>query len=92
MVNGAGIPQTKMREDATTGQYYARVFADAGVRKILRLMGPAIFGVSVAQINMMLDTILASFLQTGSISWLYYADRLLEFPVHLRPVLRQHMP
>lgn len=56
-------------------------FADAGVRKILRLMGPAIFGVSVAQINMMLDTILASFLQTGSISWLYYADRLCEFPL-----------
>ena len=56
-------------------------FGDAGVRKILRLMGPAIFGVSVAQINMMLDTILASFLQTGSISWLYYADRLCEFPL-----------
>jgi putative peptidoglycan lipid II flippase len=44
-------------------------------------MGPAIFGVSVAQINMMLDTILASFLKTGSISWLYYADRLCEFPL-----------
>ncbi len=43
--------------------------------------GPAIFGVSVAQINMMLDTILASFLETGSISWLYYADRLCEFPL-----------
>ena len=56
-------------------------FSDPGVRKILRLMGPAIFGVSVAQINMMLDTILASFLQTGSISWLYYADRLCEFPL-----------
>ena len=56
-------------------------FSDPGVRKILRLMGPAIFGVSVAQINMMLDTILASYLQTGSISWLYYADRLCEFPL-----------
>jgi len=56
-------------------------FRDPGVRKILRLMGPAIFGVSVAQINMMLDTILASFLVTGSISWLYYADRLCEFPL-----------
>jgi putative peptidoglycan lipid II flippase len=56
-------------------------FLDPGVRKILRLMGPAIFGVSVAQINMMLDTILASFLKTGSISWLYYADRLCEFPL-----------
>ena len=56
-------------------------FSDPGVVKILRLMGPAIFGVSVAQINMMLDTILASYLQTGSISWLYYADRLCEFPL-----------
>lgn len=56
-------------------------FADPGVRKILRLMGPAMFGVSVAQINIMLDTILASLLQTGSISWLYYADRLCEFPL-----------
>ena len=56
-------------------------FADAGVKKILRLMGPAMFGVSVAQINLMLDTLIASFLQTGSISWLYYSDRLVEFPL-----------
>ena len=54
---------------------------DPGVRKILRLMGPAIFGVSVAQINLLLDTVLASFLQTGSISWLYYSDRLMELPL-----------
>ena len=52
-----------------------------GVRKILRLMLPAIFGASVAQINLMLDTLIASFLQTGSISWLYYSDRLVEFPL-----------
>lgn len=56
-------------------------FAHTGVRKILRLMGPAIFGVSVAQINLLLDTVIASFLETGSISWLYYADRLVEFPL-----------
>ena len=56
-------------------------FAHEGVRKILRLMGPAMFGVSVAQLNLMLDTIIASFLQTGSISWLYYSDRLVEFPL-----------
>jgi putative peptidoglycan lipid II flippase len=56
-------------------------FADRGVKKILRLMGPAMFGVSVAQINLMLDTLIASFLQTGSISWLYYSDRLVEFPL-----------
>jgi putative peptidoglycan lipid II flippase len=55
--------------------------AHAGVRKILGLMGPAVFGVSVAQISLMLDTIIASFLQTGSVSWLYYSDRLVEFPL-----------
>lgn len=52
-----------------------------GVRKITRLMIPAMFGVSVAQINLLLDTLLASFLVTGSISWLYYSDRLVEFPL-----------
>lgn len=52
-----------------------------GVRTILKLMGPAIFGVSVSQINLLLDTVLASFLQTGSVSWLYYSDRLAELPL-----------
>lgn len=52
-----------------------------GVKKILRLMIPAIFGSSVAQINLLLDTIIASFLITGSVTWLYYSDRLLEFPL-----------
>jgi putative peptidoglycan lipid II flippase len=52
-----------------------------GVRKILRLMGPAIFGVSVSQINLLLDTVIASFLPTGSVSWLYYSDRLSELPL-----------
>ncbi|KMT64880.1 murein biosynthesis integral membrane protein MurJ [Catenovulum maritimum] len=56
---------------------------DAGVKKIRLLMIPALFGVSVSQINLLFDTVLASFLQTGSISWLYYADRLLEFPLGL---------
>ena len=54
-----------------------------GVVKIRTLMIPALFGVSVSQINLLLDTFIASFLQTGSISWLYYADRLLEFPLGL---------
>ena len=54
---------------------------DKGVRRILKLMAPAMFGVSVAQINLLLDTVLASFLQTGSISWLYYSDRLMELPL-----------
>jgi len=52
-----------------------------GVRRILNLMLPAILGSSVAQINLLLDTIIASFLVTGSVSWLYYSDRLVEFPL-----------
>lgn len=52
-----------------------------GVSKIRTLIVPALFGVSVTQINLLLDTLIASFLVTGSISWLYYADRLLEFPL-----------
>jgi putative peptidoglycan lipid II flippase len=55
--------------------------ADPGVRKILRLMVPGIIGSSVSQINLLFDTLLASFLITGSVSWLYYADRLVEFPL-----------
>lgn len=54
-----------------------------GVRRILRLMAPAILGSSVAQINLLLDTIIASFLTAGSLSWLYYSDRLMEFPLGL---------
>ena len=52
-----------------------------GVRKILLLMGPAVFAVSVSQINLLLDTILASLLPQGSVSWLYYSDRLTELPL-----------
>lgn len=53
---------------------------DEGVWRILKLMGPAVLGVSVAQISLILNTIFASLLVTGSVSWLYYADRLMEFP------------
>jgi putative peptidoglycan lipid II flippase len=52
-----------------------------GVQKIIKLMIPALFGSSVAQVNLLFDTFIASFLVTGSVSWLYYADRLLEFPL-----------
>jgi len=52
-----------------------------GVRRIMRLMAPAVFGSSVAQINLLIDTIIASFLIAGSVSWLYYSDRLMEFPL-----------
>ncbi len=53
---------------------------DFGVRRVLKLMGPAILGVSVIQISLLINTIFASFLSKGSVSWLYYADRLMEFP------------
>jgi putative peptidoglycan lipid II flippase len=55
-------------------------FTDPGVRRVLKLMGPAVFGVSIAQVSLLINTIFASFLANGSVSWLYYADRLMEFP------------
>ena len=54
---------------------------DEGVKKVRTLMLPALFGVSVTQINLLLNQIIASFLVTGSITWLYYSDRLIEFPL-----------
>lgn len=54
-----------------------------GVRQVGRLLLPAMFAASVSQINTLIDTMLASTLVTGSISWLYYADRLLELPIGL---------
>lgn len=56
-------------------------FRDNGVRKVLKLMVPALFGVSVSQVNLLLDTLFASFLAVGSVSWLYFSDRLMEFPL-----------
>jgi putative peptidoglycan lipid II flippase len=53
---------------------------DEGMRRVIRQMGPAVFGVSIAQISLIINTIFASFLVAGSVSWLYYADRLMEFP------------
>lgn len=52
-----------------------------GVQKVLTLMMPALFGVSVSQINLMLDSVLASFLPTGSVAWLYYSERVSELPL-----------
>lgn len=54
---------------------------ETGVARVVQLMTPALFGSSVAQINLLLDTLIASFLAAGSVSWLYYADRLVEFPL-----------
>jgi putative peptidoglycan lipid II flippase len=51
-----------------------------GVRRMLKLMAPAAFGVSISQVSLLINTIFASFLVSGSVSWLYYADRLMEFP------------
>lgn len=56
-------------------------FRDPGVKRVLKMMVPALFGVSVSQINLLLDTLFASFLIVGSVSWLYYSDRLMEFPL-----------
>jgi putative peptidoglycan lipid II flippase len=56
---------------------------DEGVWRVVKQMGPAVFGVSIGQISFLISTIFASFLITGSVSWLYYADRLMEFPTGL---------
>ena len=53
------------------------------VWRVIKLMGPAIFAVSIAQVSQVINTIFASFLPSGSISWMYYADRLMEFPTGL---------
>lgn len=55
--------------------------SDPGVRRVLRLMGPAVLAASVGQLNSLINTLIASFLDAGSLSWLYYSDRLLEFPL-----------
>lgn len=60
---------------------WPRLARHSEVSKVFRLMIPAIFGSSVAQINLLVNRILASFLVTGSVSWLYYSDRLMEFPL-----------
>jgi putative peptidoglycan lipid II flippase len=63
--------------------HLVRAWKDAGVRRILRLMAPAALGVSVSQVSLLINTLFASFLAAGSVSWLYYADRLMEFPAGL---------
>ncbi|MFY3384393.1 murein biosynthesis integral membrane protein MurJ [Paracidovorax sp. MALMAid1276] len=58
-------------------------WADPGVRRVLTLMGPILLGVGVAQISLMINTQIASYLAPGSVTWLFYADRLMEFPTAL---------
>ena len=55
--------------------------AHEGVARVISLILPAVFGVSVSQINLLVDTVIASFLVTGSVSWLYFSDRMVEFPL-----------
>jgi putative peptidoglycan lipid II flippase len=55
-------------------------FSNPGVRRVLKLMAPTAFGVSVSQLSLLINTIFASYLVSGSVSWLYYADRLMELP------------
>lgn len=84
-VLGAGIVQLLFQLPFLTKMHLLPMpcwgWSDPGVKRILTLMLPAIFGVSVSQINLLLDTLLASFLPTGSVSWLYYSDRLSELPL-----------
>ena len=56
---------------------------EPGVRRILALMAPALLGVGVAQVSLMINTQIASYLAPGSVTWLFYADRLMEFPTAL---------
>ena len=56
-------------------------FYDKGSVKVIKLMGPAIIGTAAVQVNLLIDTIVASLLVTGSISWLYFSDRLIELPL-----------
>ena len=58
-------------------------FIDENVRKIIKIFIPATFAVSIAQISIIINTNIASRLETGSISWLSYADRIMEFPTAL---------
>ncbi|MEQ9859929.1 murein biosynthesis integral membrane protein MurJ [Pectobacterium cacticida] len=53
---------------------------DPSVWRVIKLMGPAVLGVSVSQVSLIINTIFASFLSEGAVSWMYYADRLMEFP------------
>ena len=81
----AGIVQLLFQVPSLYKEGYLPTLAfdrkNPSVQKVFGLMLPALFSVSVAQVNMFVNTVLASFLVTGSVSWLYYSDRLMEFPV-----------
>ncbi len=79
------LPFLKQIDRLPTPQFgyksWLKSWNDSGVKRVLKLMTPAIFGVSVSQINLLFDTLIASFLISGSVSWLYYSDRLIELPL-----------
>lgn len=56
-------------------------FRDPAVKRLLALIAPLVFGASVVQVNLLIVTVFASFLPAGSVSWLYYAERLMQFPL-----------
>ena len=60
-------------------------FKDPAVTKVLRLMAPALFGASVSQLNIVINTMIASLLPVGSVSWMSYSDRLVELPLGILP-------
>lgn len=68
---------------ATTPATLRTAWGDPGVRRVLHLMAPALLGVGVAQVSQMINTQIASHLAPGSVTWLFYADRLMEFPTAL---------
>lgn len=87
-VMAAGIAQLVfqapfLRQLSLFPHFTFRCWHSPGVKRVLTLMTPAIIGASVMQINLLVDTIFASFLPVGSLTWLYYSDRLLEFPIGL---------
>jgi putative peptidoglycan lipid II flippase len=68
---------------AVTGSGLRAAWRHPGVRRVLRLMVPALLGVSVAQLSLLINTQIASHVAVGAVSWLFYADRLMEFPTGL---------
>jgi len=68
---------------ALGGRAFAAAWRNPGVRTILRQMAPALLGVSVAQLSILINTQIASHQGVGAVSWLSYADRLMEFPTAL---------
>lgn len=84
-VLGGGVLQWALQQPALRRQGFtwrgAWSWRDAGVRRMALLMLPTVFGAAVYQVNILLGTLLASFLPEGSVSYLYYADRLVQFPL-----------